>query len=44
MVASRTDKRVDGFDQYHCLQCGTVIRFDDNGRSNRIDTGDEGLP
>lgn len=42
MVASRTNSRSIAFDQYQCLKCGTVIRFDDNGGTDRIETGDKG--
>jgi hypothetical protein len=39
MVASRTNARSVDFDQYQCLQCGTVIRFDEGGGSERRDDG-----
>ncbi len=40
MVASRLNSRSTGFDQYQCLKCGTVIRFDGNGATDRVESGD----
>jgi hypothetical protein len=42
MVASRSNSGIAIFDKFHCLQCDTVIRFDQNSGTDLIERGTMG--